>query len=154
MQRRKWQPATVLLPGKSHGWRSLVGYSPWACKELDMAERLHFTHFLLYHWRRKRQPAPVFLPGESHGQRSMTGHGPWGRRGLDSSEVTKQQQHALYESSSLKWTEIFHGPAADLFHKYSTYAWKICEFHSWYVSCSINISKVKLANNLIQVFIY
>ena len=27
--RRKWQPPTVLLPGKSHGWRSLVGYSPW-----------------------------------------------------------------------------------------------------------------------------
>ena len=28
-RRRKWQPAPVLLPGESHGWRSLVGYSPW-----------------------------------------------------------------------------------------------------------------------------
>ena len=28
-QRRQWQPAPVLLPGKSHGWRSLVGCSPW-----------------------------------------------------------------------------------------------------------------------------
>ena len=28
-QRRKWQPTPVLLPGESHGWRSLVGYSPW-----------------------------------------------------------------------------------------------------------------------------
>ena len=74
------------------------------------------------------------LPGESHGQRSLTGHGPWVCRGLDSSEVTKQQQqHALYESRSLKWTEIFHGPEADLSHKYSTYTWKICEFHSWCV---------------------
>ena len=27
--RRKWQPTPVLLPGKFHGWRSLVGYSPW-----------------------------------------------------------------------------------------------------------------------------
>ena len=27
---------------KSHGQRSLVGYSPWGCKELDMTERLHF----------------------------------------------------------------------------------------------------------------
>ena len=27
---------------KSHGWRSLVGYSPWGCKESDMTERLHF----------------------------------------------------------------------------------------------------------------
>ena len=34
--RRKWQPTTVFLPGKSHGQRSLVGYSPWGCKELDM----------------------------------------------------------------------------------------------------------------------
>ena len=31
----------VLLPGKSHGGRSLVGYSPWGCKESDMTERLH-----------------------------------------------------------------------------------------------------------------
>ena len=42
--RRKWQPTPVLLPGKSHGWRSLVGYSPWGCKESDMTEQLHF-HF-------------------------------------------------------------------------------------------------------------
>ena len=31
----------VLLPGKSHGWRSLVGYSPWGHKESDRTERLH-----------------------------------------------------------------------------------------------------------------
>ena len=36
-----WQPTPVLLPRKSHGQRSLVGYSPWGCKELDMTERLH-----------------------------------------------------------------------------------------------------------------
>ena len=42
--RRKWQPTPILLPGKSHGWRSLVGYSPWGRKESDMTERLHF-HF-------------------------------------------------------------------------------------------------------------
>ena len=34
-QRRKWQPTPVFLPGKSHGQRGLVGYSPWYCKELD-----------------------------------------------------------------------------------------------------------------------
>ena len=38
--RRKWQPTPVVLPGKSHGQRSLVGYSPWCHKELDMTERL------------------------------------------------------------------------------------------------------------------
>ena len=42
--RRKWQPTPVLLPGKSHGWRSLIGYSPWCPKESDTTEQLHF-HF-------------------------------------------------------------------------------------------------------------
>jgi len=36
--RRKQQPTAVLLPEKSHGWRSLLGYSPWGRKELDMTE--------------------------------------------------------------------------------------------------------------------
>ena len=39
---RQWHPTPVLLPGKFHGWRSLVGYSPWGRKESDMTERLHF----------------------------------------------------------------------------------------------------------------
>ena len=34
--------------GKSTGWRSLVGYSPWGCKEMDMTERLHFYFWKLY----------------------------------------------------------------------------------------------------------
>ena len=37
---RKWQPTPVFLPAKSHGQRSLAGYSPKGCKELDMTERL------------------------------------------------------------------------------------------------------------------
>ena len=40
--RRKWQPTPVFLPGKPHGWRSLVGYSPWSHKESDTTEWLHF----------------------------------------------------------------------------------------------------------------
>ena len=44
--RRQWLPTPVLLPGKSHGWRSLVGCSPWGREESDMTERLHF-HFSL-----------------------------------------------------------------------------------------------------------
>ena len=42
----EWHPTPVLLPGKSHGWRSLVGCSPWGCKESDTTEQLHF-HFSL-----------------------------------------------------------------------------------------------------------
>ena len=44
--RRKWQPTPVLLPGKSHGRRSLVGCSPWGHEETDTTERLPF-HFSL-----------------------------------------------------------------------------------------------------------
>ena len=45
-RRRQWHPTPVLLPGKSHGWRGLVGCSPWGRWELDTTGRLHF-HFSL-----------------------------------------------------------------------------------------------------------
>ena len=45
--RRQWHPTPVLLPGKSHGWRSLVGCSPWGREESDTTERLPF-HFSLF----------------------------------------------------------------------------------------------------------
>ena len=45
-QRRQWHPTPVLLPGKSHGWRSLAGCSPWGHEESDTTERLPF-HFSL-----------------------------------------------------------------------------------------------------------
>ena len=38
--RRDWLPIPVFLPEKSHGQRSLAGYSPWGRKELDTTERL------------------------------------------------------------------------------------------------------------------
>ena len=44
VRRRQWHPTPVLLPRKSHGWRSLAGCSPWGCEESDTTERLHF-HF-------------------------------------------------------------------------------------------------------------
>ena len=45
-RRRQWHPTPVLLLGKSHGWRSLVGCSPWGREDLDVTEWLHF-HFSL-----------------------------------------------------------------------------------------------------------
>ena len=44
----RWQATPVLLPRKSHGWRSLVGCSPWGRFKSDTTERLHF-HFSLSH---------------------------------------------------------------------------------------------------------
>ena len=49
--RRKWQPTPVFLPGKSHGQRSLVGYTPWGSKELDMTEWLHFITLNTLCWK-------------------------------------------------------------------------------------------------------
>ena len=46
IRRRQWHPTPVLLPGKSHGWRSLVGCSPWGCGESDTTEQIPF-HFSL-----------------------------------------------------------------------------------------------------------
>ena len=43
LQRRQWHPTPVLLPGKSHGRRSLVGCSAWGREESDTTERLHFS---------------------------------------------------------------------------------------------------------------
>ena len=46
--RRQWHPTPVLLPGKSHGRRSLVGCSPSGSSESDTTERLHFHFSLSY----------------------------------------------------------------------------------------------------------
>ena len=51
--RRKWQPSPILVPGKSQGPRSLVGYSPWGRKESDTTEGLHF-HFQILPLIRKK----------------------------------------------------------------------------------------------------
>ena len=72
----KWQLTPVLLPGESHGQRSLVGYSPWACRESDTTEWLTFslslfTYILvctcshrLWHWS-ITLISPLFTPSTS-----------------------------------------------------------------------------------------
>ena len=46
IRRRQWQPTPVLLPEKSHGWRTLVGCSPWGREESDATKWLHFLFSL------------------------------------------------------------------------------------------------------------
>ena len=68
--RRQWHPIPVLLPGESHGWRSLVGCSPWGYEESDTTERLHFhplekemvTHSSVLAWRIPGMVEPGGLP--------------------------------------------------------------------------------------------
>ena len=85
-RRRQWQPTPVLWPGKSHGWRNLVDYSPWGCwVRHDWATS--FSLFTFVHWKRKWQPTPVFLPGESQGRGSLMGCRLWGHTELDRTEA-------------------------------------------------------------------
>ena len=71
IQKRQWQPTPVVLPGESHGQRSLVGCSPWGREESDTTERLPF-HFSLL--------CPV--------EGSLVGCRLWGRTELDTTEAT------------------------------------------------------------------
>ena len=57
-RRRQWHPTPVLLPGKSHGWRSLVGCSPWGHEEPTQTRLSDFT-FTFMRRRRKWQPTPA-----------------------------------------------------------------------------------------------
>ena len=90
-RRRQWHPTLVLLPGKSHGQRSLVGCSPWG-RWVGHDWTTSLWHFTFMHWRRKWQPTPVFLPGESQGRGSLVGCHLWGRTESDTTEATQQQQ--------------------------------------------------------------
>ena len=87
-QRRQWHPTPVLLPGKSHEQRSLVGCSPWGREEWNTTEPTSLSLFTFMHWRRKWQPTPVFLPGESQGQGTLVGCRLWGRTESDTTEAT------------------------------------------------------------------
>ena len=68
--RYEWQPTAVLLPGKSHGRRSLVGCNPWGREESDTTERIHFhllekemaTHSSVLAWRIPGTAEPDGLP--------------------------------------------------------------------------------------------
>ena len=74
-RRRQWHPTPVLLPGKSHGRRSLQSMGSQRVGH-DCATSLSVFTFM--HWRRKWQPTPVFLPGESQGRRSLVRCRLWG----------------------------------------------------------------------------
>ena len=73
-RRRQWHPTPILLPGKSHGQRSLVGCSPWGCQSQtrlsDFTFTFHFhalenemaTHSSVLAWRIPGTGEPGGLP--------------------------------------------------------------------------------------------
>ena len=85
-------PTPVLLPGESHGWRSLVGCSPWGRKEQATTERLHFHFSLSCTGEGNGTPLQCSCL-ENPRDRSLVGCRLWGRTGSDTTDVTQQQQH-------------------------------------------------------------
>ena len=65
--RRKWQPIPVFLPGESHGQRSLMGYSPWGCKQSDIISQLS-THIGII----VRDGAHTHTHTHTHTQKSLS----------------------------------------------------------------------------------
>ena len=84
----QWHPTPVLLPGESHGRRSLVDCRLWGCTELDTTDATSLSLFTFMHWRRKWQPTLVFLPGESQGRGSLVGWYLWGGTESDMTDTT------------------------------------------------------------------
>ena len=106
LRRRQWHPTPVLLPGKSHGQRSLVGCSPWGCSSQtrlsDFTFTFHFptlekemaTHSSVLAWRIPRTGEPGGLP-------SMGSH----RVGHDWSDLAAAAAYMLKLSTTrdIKW---------------------------------------------------
>ena len=80
-RRRQWHPTPVLLPGKSHGRRSLVGCSPWGLKESE-TRLSNFTFTFHFHALEKE------MATHSQGQGSLVGFRLWDRTESDTTEVT------------------------------------------------------------------
>ena len=84
----EWHPTPVLLPGKSHGRRSLGRLQSMGSLRVGDDWATSLSLFAFMHWRRKWQPTPVFLPGESQGWGSLVGFHLWGHTESDRTEAT------------------------------------------------------------------
>ena len=87
-QRRQWHPTLVLLPGKSHGWRRLVGCTPWGRKESDLTEQLHFDFSLSCIGEGNGNPLQCCCLENPTGMGSLVVCRLWGLTELDTIEVT------------------------------------------------------------------
>ena len=86
--RTQWHPTPVLLPGKSHGQRSLVGCSPWGREELDTTERLHFHFSLSCTGEGNGNPLQCSCLENPGDRGSLVGCRLWGHTESDTTEAT------------------------------------------------------------------
>ena len=84
----QWHPTPVLLPGKSHGWRSLVGCSPRGHWESDMTQWLPTFTFHFHALEKEMATHSSVLAWRIPGTGELVGCRLWGRTELDTTEVT------------------------------------------------------------------
>ena len=148
-----WHPTPVLLPGKSHGQRSLVGCSPWGHEELDTTEWLCF-HFSLSCIREGNGN-----PLQCSCLENLRDGGAWwaavcGVAESDTTEATWQQQQAYNKASInyvlLIWFIVLMG-------KNLTWAyllWIYYDFFSYFLSSTVRNSKLERGRVIIIANIY
>ena len=105
--RSRWHPTPVLLPGKSHGWRSLMGCSPWGCEESDITEQLPFHFLLSCIGEGNGNPLQCSCLENPRDGGSLVGCRLWGRTESDMTEVTVQQQCIYMESRKIVLMNLF-----------------------------------------------
>ena len=99
--RRKWQPTPVVLLGKSHGQRSMVGYSPWGLKESDMTERLHSLTHSLTHSPDAEAETPILWPLDA--KNWLTGKDP------EATKDWRQEEKETTEDEMVEWHHQLNG---------------------------------------------
>ena len=91
--RRKWQSTPVPLPGKSHGQRSLLGYSPWGHRESDTTEWLHFLFSLC---KIKEQVRHCWIKRDIVNRRNYLEHHLKGQRCKIKNYTKKKKKHQVF----------------------------------------------------------
>ena len=122
-QRIEWQPTPALLPGKSHGQRSLAGYSSWGGKELDGTEGLtlslslsHSSRQASYQWIK----IPIDKFPENMSSQSKTRGFPGGASGKESAYQCRRHKRCWFDS--LGWEDALEKGLAT---QSSIFAWRI-----------------------------
>ena len=100
-RRRQWHPTPVLLPGKSHGRRGLVGCSPWGPKESDTTEQLHFQFSLSFIGKGNGNPLQCSC------LENPRDWGAWWAAvyGVAQSQTRLKQLSSSSSSSSVSWSD-------------------------------------------------
>ena len=101
--RREWKPTPVLLPGKFHGRRSLVGYSPWGCKESDTTERLHLN-FKKLKSKLDFQKSVGGAQGQETKERNQSG-GHMRSSALDAEQASLMRKLGFYIHPGVGWND-------------------------------------------------